>query len=264
MKKILALTSAIVSMFAVEASATLAKNGWDATDEARFDNNLRAFRSAIGVGAGDTIDTASALSAMSTRLTAIVGDTTNANLQTNFTLLTRAFTAGTAAGWTADLVDVSDAIAHRVGTRAAYNAVVGSILDANFPGAGGNALFTGAGLFAAGVAGAGGALWETLSTPANGTAGAVATAIIPQAIVAGDVNDNTFAQMDSDLRIMYRRAVRFTDANTADNTNAGARQAALAAINNRQNGVNAVPTEDQFTLHMATEFFVRAQIQAFK
>ncbi len=32
MKKILALTSAIVSMFAVEASATLAKNGWDATD----------------------------------------------------------------------------------------------------------------------------------------------------------------------------------------------------------------------------------------
>lgn len=260
MKKILALTSAIVSMFAVEASATLAKNGWDATDEARFDNNLRAFRSAIGVGAGDTIDTASALSAMSTRLTAIVGDTTNANLQTNFTLLTRAFTAGTAAGWTADLVDVSDAIAHRVGTRAAYNSVADSIVNNG----GGNAMFTGAGLFAAGVAGAGGALWETLSTPANGTAAAVATAVIPQVIAAGDVNDNTFAQMDSDLRIMYRRAVRFTDGFTADNTNAGARQAALAAINNRQNGVNAVPTEDQFTLHMATEFFVRAQIQAFK
>ncbi|MGN6671099.1 MAG: hypothetical protein ACTHJ4_06140 [Candidatus Nucleicultricaceae bacterium] len=259
MKKILALTSAIVSMFAVQASASYSKTAYDGWDEARFDNNISAYRTAIGVGAGQTLDTASALDAVSARATALLGDSTLQAVKDNFKLITRAFTAGTFEGWTADLVDASDAIAHRVGTMAAYNSLTDSIVNNQ----GGNAMFQGAGLFVAGVNGSANR-YEILSVNDPVAAATAGTAVIPQAIVAGDVNDNTFAREDSCLRILYRRIARFEDGNTVDGVNVGNRRVALTAINNRQTGNNVLPTEDQFTLEMATEFFVRVQIQAMK
>lgn len=265
MKKILALTSAIVSMFAVEASATLAKNGWDATDEARFDNNLRAFRSAIGVGAGDTIDTASALSAMTTRATALLGDSTNANLQTRFTALTRAYNTAdaTGAGLTADLVDASDAITHIVGTRAQYNNFVIAMNAGNYFEVGQNGLPNAAGsLFGAGVTAAQPS--QNLSLPAGL---ATPTAAYPwaanpgPAVNAGDVDDNSFARLSAYNALMYRRLFRAEDA-TIDASNVAARRAQALVVATALAGaaVATLPTEDQWTLSHNALFFMTAQL----
>ncbi len=268
MKKILALTSAIVSMFAAEASASYAKTAYDAWDEARFDNSIRAYRAAMGVGAGQTLDTASALDAMSNRATALLGDSTLVPVQTRFTALTRAYGAATGAGLTADLVDASDAIAHIVGTRTNYNNFVVAMNTGNYFEIGQNGLPNAAGsLFGAGVTAAQES--QNLSLPAGLATPTTAYPWVANpgpAVNAGDVDDNSFARLSAYNALMYRRLFRAEDNGTADNVAVAARRAQALVVATAIQGaaVLALPTEDQWTLAHNALYLVTIDVNAFR
>lgn len=269
MKKILALTSAIVSMFAVEASASYAKTVLDAMDEARFDNSIRSYRAAIGVGAGQTLDTASVLDAMNTRATALLGNTADAPTTAQFTNLTRAYN-GVAAGLTSDAVDGLDVFNQSVGSTAAVDSLLTYIAAgprfavAVAPGP--------ASIFLAGVPN-GASEANSLSLPAGlNTATAAVPANINAAVDANglptDPNNNVSARNLILKNLFYRRLVRNTDA-TADTNNAATvvQKGAVLGVIATNHGVtvgNAIPTEDQFTWAMATEFAIRVVMDDFR
>lgn len=271
MKKILALSSAVLALFTVEAHATSgSKLTIDQLDEfLTFGNTITSISPAIGarqiLNPAEDASTVNGVVALGQALTRLTGDVFDEDVQDRFKLITRAYSADAtvaASGLDATLINTIDALDKMTGTRAAYNAVAtraAATFDQAVQGGGADVL-------AQGNNGGGNAL----AVIANelSIAGNLRTADLPGAIAANDENDNTFARQNALKSIVYRRLVR-NESGAADTNNAATvalRAAQLGAIATAHGvtAANAVPTEDQFTWAMATQFILDVVMDDFR
>lgn len=268
MKKILALSSAVLALFTVEAHATSgSKLTIDQLDEfLTFGNTITAISPAIGarqiLNPAEDASTVNGVVALGQALTRLTGDVFDEDVQDRFKIITRAYSADAtvaASGLDATLINTVDALDIMTGTRTAYNAVATRINNGNLFQVQVNAGPQGPGaLFAVGVAD-GADRAQALSFNLNEE-----TAVMPAAIVANDENDNTFARQNALKSIAYRRLFRQDDNVRADTVNAAARVARGAAIAVQHGLPNALPTEDQFTWAMLVHFMLDTQIEALR